>query len=168
MLALFFFGGHAIHSFTATMLFGVVLVGTYTSIFIAAPILIYLGVGLGRQEADEPAPAKFEAEGSGQGRCCGTACSAEACQEFQQGFRQAGNRQALSGGRLFQNAAFSRTGAIDSYGRGGFRFAGMSHRGSLLCLPSGIYAWPVTEPDGDYARDTGAGHSPKPTESGCS
>ncbi len=62
LLALFFFGGHAIHSFTATMLFGVVLVGTYTSIFIAAPILIYLGVGLGRQEADEPAPAKFEPE----------------------------------------------------------------------------------------------------------
>src|SRR5262249_34009304 len=24
---------------------------------------------------------------------------------------------------------------------GGFRFAGMSHRGSLLCLPSGIYSW---------------------------
>ncbi|MET0444552.1 MAG: protein translocase subunit SecF [Pseudorhodoplanes sp.] len=61
LLALFFFGGHAIHSFTATMLFGVVLVGTYTSIFIAAPILIYLGVGLGRQEADEPSPAKFDA-----------------------------------------------------------------------------------------------------------
>jgi uncharacterized protein len=37
---------------------------------------------------------------------------------------------------------------IDSYGRGGFRFAGMSHRGSLLCLPSGIYAWPVDEPAG--------------------
>ena len=30
---------------------------------------------------------------------------------------------------------------IESYGRGGFRFAGMSHRGSILCLPSGIYAW---------------------------
>ena len=42
------FGGPAIHSFTATMMFGVVLVGTYTSIFIAAPILIYLGVGTGR------------------------------------------------------------------------------------------------------------------------
>jgi preprotein translocase subunit SecF len=40
----------------------VVLVGTYTSIFIAAPILIYLGVGYGRQEADEPTPAKFEPE----------------------------------------------------------------------------------------------------------
>jgi preprotein translocase subunit SecF len=58
LLALLLFGGHAIHSFTATMMFGVVLVGTYTSIFIAAPILIYLGVGTGRAEAaDEPAPA---------------------------------------------------------------------------------------------------------------
>jgi preprotein translocase subunit SecF len=55
LLALLFFGGHAIHSFVATMIFGVVLVGTYTSIFIAAPILIYLGVGIGRMEAEEPA-----------------------------------------------------------------------------------------------------------------
>ena len=36
---------------------------------------------------------------------------------------------------------------IDGYGKGGFRFGGMSHRGSLLCLPSGIWAWPVTTPD---------------------
>jgi uncharacterized protein len=35
---------------------------------------------------------------------------------------------------------------IDAYGNGGFRFAGMSHRGSLLCLPDGIWAWPVTSP----------------------
>lgn len=35
---------------------------------------------------------------------------------------------------------------IDGYGQGGFRFAGMSHRGSLLIVPSGIYAWPVTTP----------------------
>ena len=48
LLALLLFGGQAIHSFTATMMFGVVLVGTYTSIFIAAPVLIYLGVGTGR------------------------------------------------------------------------------------------------------------------------
>ena len=33
--------------------------------------------------------------------------------------------------------------AIDGYGNGGFRFANMSHRGSLLCLPDGIWAWPV-------------------------
>jgi uncharacterized protein len=33
---------------------------------------------------------------------------------------------------------------IDAYGSGGFRFAGMSHRGSLLCLPTGIWASPLT------------------------
>ena len=32
--------------------------------------------------------------------------------------------------------------AIDAYGRGGFRFAEMSHRGSILALPSGVHAWP--------------------------
>src|SRR6202166_4691269 len=53
LLALLVFGGNAIHSFTAVMMFGVVLVGTYTSIFIAAPILIYLGVGTNRADASE-------------------------------------------------------------------------------------------------------------------
>jgi uncharacterized protein len=37
---------------------------------------------------------------------------------------------------------------VDGYGKGGFSFAGMSHRGSLLCLPSGLWAWPVTQPAG--------------------
>jgi uncharacterized protein len=32
---------------------------------------------------------------------------------------------------------------VDGYGKGGFRFGDMSHRGSLLCLPSGIWAWPI-------------------------
>ena len=32
---------------------------------------------------------------------------------------------------------------IDGYRAGGFHFAGMSHRGSILALPSGIYSWPV-------------------------
>jgi preprotein translocase subunit SecF len=55
LLALLLFGGQAIHSFTATMMFGVVLVGTYTSVFIAAPVLIYLGVGTSRLATeDEP------------------------------------------------------------------------------------------------------------------
>jgi uncharacterized protein len=34
---------------------------------------------------------------------------------------------------------------IEAYGNGGFRFADMSHRGSILVLPSGILAWPVAE-----------------------
>jgi len=36
--------------------------------------------------------------------------------------------------------------AIEAYGKGGFRFADMSHRGSVLCLPNGVWAWPVTQP----------------------
>ena len=36
--------------------------------------------------------------------------------------------------------------AIEAYGKGGFRFGGMSHRGSLLCVPSGVWASPVTGP----------------------
>jgi uncharacterized protein len=32
---------------------------------------------------------------------------------------------------------------IDAYGNGGFRFADMSHKGSLLILPTGMHAWPV-------------------------
>jgi uncharacterized protein len=43
-----------------------------------------------------------------------------------------------AGGRHLPHAA-----PIDAYGNGGFRFAGISHRGSLLCLPDGVWAWPV-------------------------
>ena len=32
---------------------------------------------------------------------------------------------------------------IEAYGAGGFRFAEMSHRGSILALPSGVHAWKV-------------------------
>ena len=35
---------------------------------------------------------------------------------------------------------------LEAYGKGGFAFADMSHRGSLLCLPDSIWAWPVTRP----------------------
>jgi uncharacterized protein len=40
-----------------------------------------------------------------------------------------------------------RQALIDAHGSGGFRFAGLSHRGSLLCLPDGIWAWPIGTPD---------------------
>lgn len=33
---------------------------------------------------------------------------------------------------------------IDAFGGGGFRFAEMSHRGSILATPAGIRIWPVT------------------------
>jgi uncharacterized protein len=48
------------------------------------------------------------------------------------------------------SARYPGRAAIDAYGNGGFRFAGMSHRGSILCLPSGVYAW---EPVGQEKID---------------
>jgi uncharacterized protein len=39
-----------------------------------------------------------------------------------------------------------RQAPIEAHGGGGFRFAGLSHRGSLLCLPDGMWAWPVAAP----------------------
>jgi len=35
---------------------------------------------------------------------------------------------------------------IDGYGEGGFRFGGMSHRGSLLVVPTGVFAWAPKTP----------------------
>jgi len=45
-----------------------------------------------------------------------------------------------------QGRHLPRQTLIDAHGGGGFRFAGMSHRGSLLSLPDGIWAWPVETP----------------------
>lgn len=39
-----------------------------------------------------------------------------------------------------------RSAPIEAYGKGGFAFAEMSHRGSLLCLPEAIWAWHVVRP----------------------
>jgi preprotein translocase subunit SecF len=57
LVSLLIFGGPAIHSFAAAMTFGAILVGTYTSIFIASPLLIYLGVKTQGGTASEPEPA---------------------------------------------------------------------------------------------------------------
>ncbi|WP_252192902.1 Mth938-like domain-containing protein [Rhizobium sp. CSW-27] len=46
-----------------------------------------------------------------------------------------------------RDAHFPGRAPIDAYGNGGFRFADMSHRGSLICLPAGIYAWDMAEGD---------------------
>ena len=47
----------------------------------------------------------------------------------------------MSGGILIRDAHFPGRAPIDAYGEGGFRFADMSHRGAILCLPSGIHGW---------------------------
>ena len=94
LLALLLFGGQAIHSFTATMMFGVVLVGTYTSVFIASPILIYLGVGTGRQNA--PDTPEKEAVAKRRRRAPGLRPSPRACAADAAGGPAA--ESAISGG----------------------------------------------------------------------
>lgn len=56
LLALYVFGGEVIRSFNFAMLFGVII-GTYSSIFIAAPILGYLGLKRDTGERAATAPA---------------------------------------------------------------------------------------------------------------
>jgi uncharacterized protein len=51
----------------------------------------------------------------------------------------------MAKGIEIRDAHFPGRAPIDAYGNGGFRFADMSHRGSLLCLPSGIYGWELQE-----------------------
>ena len=48
----------------------------------------------------------------------------------------------VASGRIYEGFVPGRH-LIDAYGNGGFRFAEMSHRGSILALPSGVKAWPV-------------------------
>jgi preprotein translocase SecF subunit len=69
MLAMAIFGGEVLRSFSLAMLFGIVI-GTYSSIFIAAPILIYLGLKTGggikgdKDEDAKPFPGKVLAPAS--------------------------------------------------------------------------------------------------------
>ena len=53
---------------------------------------------------------------------------------------------AFPGHALVDARHLPRQTPIEAHGGGGFRFADMSHRGSLLCLPDGMWAWPVTAP----------------------
>ena len=54
----------------------------------------------------------------------------------------------MAKGIEIREAHYPGRAPIDAYGAGGFRFADMSHRGSILCLPSGVHGWDVTDPDG--------------------
>jgi uncharacterized protein len=58
----------------------------------------------------------------------------------------------LASGRIYEGFVPGRH-LIDAYGAGGFRFADMSHRGSILVLPSGIMAWAPTEGRGLVPED---------------
>src|SRR4029078_543675 len=46
-----------------------------------------------------------------------------------------------SPGIVIRSAHYPGRAPIDTYGNGGFRFAGMSHRSGIISVPSGIYGW---------------------------
>lgn len=60
---------------------------------------------------------------------------------------------AMAEGIVIRKAHFPGRAPIDAYGNGGFRFADMSHRGSILCLPSGIHGWEPENPAALAGRD---------------
>src|SRR5690606_35162997 len=59
----------------------------------------------------------------------------------------------MSAGLVIREAHFPGRAPLDAYGNGGFRFADMSHRGSLLCLPSGVHGWEPADPLALTAED---------------
>ncbi len=60
LIALYIFGGEVIRSFVFAMIWGIV-VGTYSSIYVASPVLLYLGLG-GDRDGRSPGEASAEAE----------------------------------------------------------------------------------------------------------
>lgn len=62
----------------------------------------------------------------------------------------------MAEGVVIRPAHFPGRAPLDAYGNGGFRFADMSHRGSILCLPSGVHEWQPADPaaltPGDFER----------------
>lgn len=62
----------------------------------------------------------------------------------------------MAKGIEIREAHFPGRAPIDAYGNGGFRFAEMSHRGSILCLPSGIHGWEPKNPPLFSRADLGA------------
>ena len=76
LMALYFFGGEVIRGFTFAMLFGV-LVGTYSSVYIAAPFLIMIGVkrdwsGVEKGKARPGQPGRAAPKPAPEPRCSGT------------------------------------------------------------------------------------------------
>ena len=56
-------------------------------------------------------------------------------------------KPATPAGVVIRDAHYPGRAPIDAYGNGGFRFAGMSHRGGIVSVPSGIYGWDAPAAD---------------------
>ena len=122
LTALYLWGGEVIRSFTFAMIFGI-LFGTYSSIFVAGPLLILFKLR----------PGCSVMKGDGKARAGNGAAVEDVT-------------AAMAEGIVIREAHFPGRAPVEAYGNGGFRFADMSHRGSILCLPSGIHGWEPADP----------------------
>ena len=149
LIALYFLGTQVLAGFVFAMIFGVV-VGTYSSIFIAAPLLILFKLRPGRDGSG----GCLALQRQGSGSAGGDLSLAEADRDGAEEARAQALRDSI--GLRLKEAHYPGRAPIDAYGDGGFRFADMSHRGAILCLPSGVYAWNVEDFEeltaADFAR----------------
>ena len=130
LAALYIFGGPVIRDFTFALIWGV-LIGTYSSIFIASPILLI------------PQPSRRPGGSSVCGRKSGLVRSADGL-----------------GMELTQQAPLGGLQIVQSYGEGGFRVSGHRYQGSILILPGTTSSWSVgrigdislTKPSTDHRR----------------
>jgi preprotein translocase subunit SecF len=65
VLALFFFGGEVIRGFSLAMIWGI-FIGTYSTVFVATPMLIYMNLRRGKRA--DAAEAQQKAEGRKEGQ----------------------------------------------------------------------------------------------------
>ena len=63
VVAIFLFGGEALNGFGSAMMWGII-VGTYSTIFVAAPMLVYMNLRRDRTPAEKPADAEKAPSGA--------------------------------------------------------------------------------------------------------
>ncbi len=107
------------------MIFGII-VGTYSSIFIAAPVLILFNLRPGQIAGNDK--EKSDAEKEKRQRPIRRPSVLNKASDRQEVMKR-GQR-----GIEIREAHFPGRAPIEAYGNGGFRFAGMSHVGSIDIL----------------------------------
>lgn len=63
LIALWYFGGDVIRGFIDALIFGIVI-GTYSSVFVAAPVLLFFGIRPATEEGDDDTATEEEASAS--------------------------------------------------------------------------------------------------------
>ena len=137
LLALFIFGGEVIRGFCFAMIWGVI-VGTYSSIFIATPLLLYL-----KPRQSGRGGAK-DAEGGGSSPPAEAAPKPKPKPKPKPNRRRTDRRAGYAAVDITPLIPAGRQ-VIEGYGPGGFTISGVRLTGSLLVFPEQTLAWSATD-----------------------